>query len=81
MPGTWSEEDDRRLWSQRSKPTSQLEESFGKTAGAIRSRLKHLQDPDHKAYKRRVGSSTSNYAAFTGSVTSSDSLTPYRSVG
>jgi hypothetical protein len=68
MPGTWSEEDDRRLWSQRSKPTSQLAESFGKTTGAIRSRLKHLQDPDHKAYKRRVGSSgrvgSSNSAAY-----------------
>ena len=67
MPGTWSEEDDRRLWSQRSKPTSQLAESFGKTTGAIRSRLKHLQDPDHKAYKRRVGNSgrvgSSNSAA------------------
>lgn len=67
MPGTWSEEDDRRLWSQRSKPSSQLAESFGKTAGAIRSRLKHLLDPDHKAYKRRVGSTSgkvgSNYVA------------------
>lgn len=66
MPGTWSEEDDRRLWSQRSKSTSQLAASFGKTAGAIRSRLKHLQDPDHKAYKRRIGSSGRvglNYAA------------------
>ena len=79
MPGTWSEEDDRRLWSQRSKLTSQLAESFGKTAGAIRSRLKHLQDPDHKAYKRRVGSTSgkvgsNNYVApaaqFTGSATS-----------
>lgn len=73
MPGTWSEEDDRRLWSQRSKPTSQLAESFGKTAGAIRSRLKHLQDPDHKAYKRRVGISTSAQSSasyFTGSAAS-----------
>ena len=67
MPGTWSEEDDRRLWSQSQqyKTTSQLASSFNKTTGAIRARLKHLQDPTHKAYKRRVGSSGggSNYVA------------------
>eukprot|EP00979_Chaetoceros_neogracilis_P003270 scaffold577_cov273-Chaetoceros_neogracile.AAC.4 len=56
MPGTWTETDDRQLWSLRSrKSTSQLATMFGgKTSGAIRSRLKHLQDPEHKAYKRRV---------------------------
>lgn len=40
---TWSEENDIKLWSLRSKPTSQLATTFNKTAGAIRSRLKHLQ--------------------------------------
>ena len=54
MPGKWSEEDDIKLWSLRSKPVSQLSKRFNKTAGAIRSRLIHLQDPTHKAYQRRV---------------------------
>ena len=47
-------EDDIKLWSLRSKPVSQLSKRFNKTAGAIRSRLIHLQDPTHKAYQRRV---------------------------
>jgi len=51
---SWSESDDKKLWSLRSKPTSQLAITFNKTSGAIRSRLKHLQDPTHKAYRRRV---------------------------
>ena len=56
MPGKWSEEDDIKLWSIRSKPkpVPQLSTRFNKTAGAIRSRLIHLQDPTHKAYQRRV---------------------------
>ena len=54
MPGKWSEEDDIKLWSLRSKPVPQLSTRFNKTAGAIRSRLLHLQDPTHKAYQRRV---------------------------
>jgi len=54
MPGKWSEEDDIKLWSLRSKPVPQLSTRFNKTAGAIRSRLIHLQDPTHKAYQRRV---------------------------
>jgi hypothetical protein len=44
MAETWSLQDDLSLWAQRSKPASQVASSFGKTAGAIRSRLKHLQD-------------------------------------
>jgi hypothetical protein len=55
MPGTWSEEDDMKLWSLQSKPESQLSTTFNnKSAGAIRSRFKHLQDPSHKAYQPRV---------------------------
>ena len=54
MPTKWSEEDDIKLWSLRSKPVPQLSTRFNKTAGAIRSRLLHLQDPTHKAYQRRV---------------------------
>ena len=61
MPGTWSEEDDMKLWSLRSKPESQLSTTFNnKSAGAIRSRLKHLQDPSHKAYQRRVKNDASS---------------------
>lgn len=61
MPGIWTETADRQLWSLRSsKSTSQLAAIFGgKTSGAIRARLKHLQNPEHKAYKRRVGQSSS----------------------
>ena len=51
----WSEEDDELLWSLRSKKTtSQLAVTFNKTTGAIRSRLRHLNDPNHRAYQRRI---------------------------
>ena len=43
MPGKWSEEDDIKLWSLRSKPVPQLSTRFNKTAGAIRSRLIHYK--------------------------------------
>ena len=45
-----------KLWSLRSKPESSAVYNIfnNKSAGAIRSRLKHLQDPSHKAYQRRV---------------------------
>ena len=48
----WSEQDDYKLWSLRSKPTYQLAEIFNKTTGAIQSRIKHLNDPKHKAHQR-----------------------------
>ena len=54
----WSEWDDHKLWSLRLKPTSELATIFNKTSGAIRSRLKHLNDPDHRAYQRRVRNAT-----------------------
>ena len=54
----WSEEDDHKLWSLRLKPISQLALIFDKTYGAIQSRLKHLNDPNHKAYQRRVKNAT-----------------------
>ena len=62
MPTKWSEEDDIKLWSLRSKPVSQLSKRFNKTAGAIRSRLIHLQDPTHKAYQRRLKKSITSKA-------------------
>jgi len=62
MPGTWSEADDMKLWSLRSKPESSAVYNIfnNKSAGAIRSRLKHLQDPSHKAYQRRVKNGASS---------------------
>jgi len=61
MPGTWSEADDMKLWSLRSKPeSSAVYNIFNKSAGAIRSRLKHLQDPSHKACQRRVKNGASS---------------------
>lgn len=52
MGKLWSLEDDYKLWKLRSKPTSQLAITFNKSAGAIRSRLRHLEDPNHDAYQR-----------------------------
>ena len=61
MTTKWSEEDDIKLWSLRSKPVPQLSTRFNKTAGAIHSRLLHLQDyPTHKAYQRRVKNGDQN---------------------
>ena len=58
-PSLWTLEDDRRLCSLRSKPTAVLVSMFGRSSGGIRSRLKHLQDPTHKAYIRMYGTTTS----------------------
>ncbi len=48
----WSLEDDLKLWSLRSKSISELAPIFNRTMGSIRSRLKHLNNPNHKAYHR-----------------------------
>eukprot|EP00592_Proboscia_alata_P006177 CAMPEP_0194356764 /NCGR_PEP_ID=MMETSP0174-20130528/4343_1 /TAXON_ID=216777 /ORGANISM="Proboscia alata, Strain PI-D3" /LENGTH=532 /DNA_ID=CAMNT_0039126483 /DNA_START=62 /DNA_END=1657 /DNA_ORIENTATION=+ len=50
--GLWSREKDSELWNKRSTKTSDLALEFNRSKGGIRSRLKHLQDPTHKAYKR-----------------------------
>eukprot|EP00978_Attheya_sp_CCMP212_P047303 scaffold421301_cov52-Attheya_sp.AAC.13 len=50
--GAWSLEEDFRLWNSRSKPASSLATEYNRSVGGIRSRLKHLQDPTHKAYRR-----------------------------
>ena len=62
MTGIWSEEDDMKLWLLRTKPLSQLSRTFNKTAGAVRPRLIHLQDPTHKAYQRLVKNGVSPIA-------------------
>lgn len=78
MSGQWTEEDDRKLWSLRTKPTSYLAAMFYRKDGAIRSRLKHLQDPTHKAHLRRVGGGragvSSRFAASAASSSSSRSF-------
>ena len=51
----WTREDDTKLWAGRSKPTVALADEFDRSNGGIRSRLKHLQNPEHKAYQRLFG--------------------------
>ena len=62
MSGRWTKVDDVQLWASRSKPTAVLAGEFDRSAGGIRSRLKHLQNPDHKAYQRLYGTSTTTNA-------------------
>lgn len=57
MYNRWTRDDDERLWEIRSKPTEVLAVSFGRSKGGIRSRLKHLQNPNHAAYQRLFGPS------------------------
>lgn len=52
MTGSWSIEEDLRLWHNRSKPASSLAVEFDRSVGGIRSRLTHLRDKTHNAYKR-----------------------------
>ena len=52
----WEAADDRRLESLRSSTSvKQLAALFGRGEGAIRARLKHLDDPEHSAYQRLRG--------------------------
>lgn len=52
--GGWSEADDRYLWDSQHAGTAALASHFGRTAGSIRARLTHLNNPEHKAYVRRM---------------------------
>mmetsp|Transcript_13757 Transcript_13757/g.16866 ORF Transcript_13757/g.16866 Transcript_13757/m.16866 type:complete len:559 (-) Transcript_13757:28-1704(-) len=52
----WSRENDVKLWNKHSTNTSDLAVEFNRSKGGIRSRLKHLQDPSHKAYQRLFAS-------------------------
>ena len=58
MSVRWTAEDDLWLWTNRSLPTKTLADKFNRGDGAIRSRLKHLDDPAHAAYTRLNGSTT-----------------------
>lgn len=53
--GGWSEEDDRWLWTNKSQSINLLALHTSRTEGGIRARMKHLQDPKHKAYQRLHG--------------------------
>lgn len=52
MTRLWSASDDLWLWENRSVPVSSLAAKFDRNDGGIRSRLKHLCDPEHNAFKR-----------------------------
>ena len=49
---SWSFDDDQFLWTNQSRPMKDLSDHFNRTVGAIRSRLGHLRNPNHSAYKR-----------------------------
>ena len=65
----WSLEHDEHLWSQlghvrltpsgglsgADREVASLAQHYNRTDGAIRSRMKHLHDPEHSAYKRLFG--------------------------
>ena len=54
--GKWNPEEDVYLWEHRDDPGIQLVTHFGRsTINSITSRLRHLRDPDHAAYKRLHG--------------------------
>ena len=52
---SWSAEDDIELDSMKSNGIKMLAAHFKRGDGAIRSRLKHLSNPEHKAYHRLHG--------------------------
>jgi len=49
---TWTEAEDAGLWNNWTKSVSALASSYGKSEGAVRSRLLQLDDPEHSAYQR-----------------------------
>lgn len=48
----WRLEDDIYIWEHRDDSTDQLAAHFGRSIRGITQRLKHLCNPDHKAYQR-----------------------------
>jgi ATP-dependent DNA helicase PIF1 len=68
MSGRWEKVDDVRLWASRSNPTAVLAAEFDRSKGGIRSRLKHLQNPDHKAYQRLFGTNGASTTAALSAV-------------
>jgi PIF1-like helicase len=51
----WTAEADVVLWNQRYESTFALATKFNRTEGSIKSRLKHLNNPEHAAYIRLRG--------------------------
>ena len=52
----WSAQDDIDLYQMKDQSVKLIAARFNRGEGAIRSRLKHLSDPQHKAYIRLIGS-------------------------
>ena len=61
--GAWSAEDDQLLWDNRHVPTATLASTFSRGEGAIRARIKHLQNPEHAAFQRLHGEDRPSKAA------------------
>ena len=61
----WTRDNDLQLWNERSKPTVELADIFGRSNGGIRPRIKHLKNPDHKAYQRLFGTTSMNPAVIS----------------
>ena len=55
-PNAWGAADDQWLWHHRRDPVDSLCRHLRRGDGAIKSRLEHLRDPSHAAYKRLNGS-------------------------
>ena len=52
----WDLSADQWLWSNKHRPTTALATHYQRTSGAIKSRLKHLQNPEHSAHQRLLNS-------------------------
>ena len=65
--GAWSAEDDQLLWDNRHVPTAALASTFSRGEGAVRSRIKHLQNPEHTAFQRLHGAGSSSSGAGSSS--------------
>mmetsp|Transcript_10593 Transcript_10593/g.15931 ORF Transcript_10593/g.15931 Transcript_10593/m.15931 type:complete len:573 (-) Transcript_10593:499-2217(-) len=61
---SWSAENDIELNKMKAKHIKLLAGYFKRSDGAIRSRLKHLSNPEHPAYQRLYGTSTSGAQSF-----------------
>lgn len=61
----WSAQDDIDLHRMKSSSIASLAAHFNRGAGAIKSRLKHLCDPEHKAYQRLHTTGASGLVAAT----------------
>jgi hypothetical protein len=69
----WDIEDDIRLLDENKQSSvKKLAQSFGRSEGSIRSRLKHLEDPEHAAYKRMQRIKGENFEVDSAAVVEGD---------